>query len=130
MPKGYLVIKKDTYYQAVAESVFELVASTKAKAIVVLSRSGFSAQLISRHRPETKIIALVAEEKVKRQLNIVWGVQAYRVAVKHSLDGLIKQTVQLIKRHKLVAKGKNIVIVTGQPVGRSKHANLMEVYKI
>lgn len=130
MPKGHIVVKKDTHYQAVAESVFELVESTGAKAIVVLSRSGFSAQLISRHRPETQIIALVAEDKVKRQLNIVWGVQAYKVAVKRSLDGLIKQTVQLIKKNKLVKKGSNIVIVTGQPVGRSKHANLMEVYKV
>jgi len=130
MPKGHIVVKKDTHYQAVAESVFELVESTSAKAIVVLSRSGFSAQLIARHRPDTKIIALVAEDSVKRQLNIVWGVQAYRVSVKKSLDGLIKQTVQLIKRNKLVNKGSNIVIVTGQPVGRSKHANLMEVYKI
>ncbi len=130
MPKGHIVVKKDTHYQAVAESVFELVEATNAKAIVVLSRSGFSAQLISRHRPDTKIIALVAEDKVKRQLNIVWGVEAYTVSVKRSLDGLIKQTVQLIKRNKLVKKGSNIVIVTGQPVGRSKHANLMEVYKV
>jgi len=130
MPKGHIIVRKDTHYQAVAESVFELVESTNAKAIVVLSRSGFSAQLISRHRPDTKIIALVAEDVIKRQLNIVWGVQAYKVAVKRSLDGLIKQTVQLIKKNKLVKKGSNIVIVTGQPVGRSKHANLMEVYKI
>ncbi|MFW0862054.1 MAG: pyruvate kinase [Candidatus Komeilibacteria bacterium] len=130
MPRGHIVVKKDTHYQAVAESVFELVEATSAKAIVVLSRSGFSAQLIARHRPDTKIIALVAEDSVKRQLNIVWGVHAYRVSVKKSLDGLIKQTVQLIKKYKLVNKGSNIVIVTGQPVGRSKHANLMEVYKI
>jgi pyruvate kinase len=130
MPKGHIVTKKDTHYQAVAESVFELVESTSAKAIVVLSRSGFSAQLIARHRPDTKIIVLVAEEKVKRQLNIVWGVQAYKVAVKKSLDELIEQTVQLVKKNKLVKKGSNIVIVTGQPVGKSKHANLMEVYKI
>lgn len=130
MPKGHIIVKKDTHYQAVAESVFELVESTNAKAIVVLSRSGFSAQLISRHRPDTKIIALVAEDVIKRQLNIVWGVQAYKVSVKKSLDGLIKQTIQLIKKNKLVKKGSNIVIVTGQPVGRSKHANLIEVYKV
>ena len=130
MPKGHIIVRKDTHYQAVAESVFELVESTNAKAIVVLSRSGFSAQLISRHRPDTKIIALVAEDVIKRQLNIVWGVQAYKVSVKKSLDGLIKQTIQLIKKNKLVKKGSNVVIVTGQPVGRSKHANLMEVYKV
>lgn len=128
--KEGLITGKGGYYNAIAESVFGLVKDTKAKAIVVLSRSGFSAQLIARHRPDTKIIVLVAEEKIRRQLNLVWGIQAYKVSVQNSLDGLIKQTIKLLEKHRLVRKGSNIVIVTGQPVGKAKHANLVEVYKI
>jgi len=130
MHSGRLINKKDSHYQAVAESVFGLVDDTKAKAIVVLSRSGFSAQLIARHRPETLIIAMVADDKTLRQLNIVWGVKAYKVAVKKNIDALIKQAIDLVKKLKLVRTGSNVVIVTGQPVGKSKHANLVEVYKV
>jgi pyruvate kinase len=125
-----LFTKNNNRYQAIAQSVFNLVASTKAQAIVVLSRSGFSAQLIARHRPETPIIALVASDKILRQLNLVWGVRAYKIGVKKSLDTLIRQAIALVKKLKLVRPGSNVVIVTGQPIGRAEHANLVEVYKV
>ncbi|MFW0837483.1 MAG: pyruvate kinase [Candidatus Komeilibacteria bacterium] len=130
MPPDWSAGPITSHYQAIAESVFDLVADTKASAIVALSRSGFSAQLVARSRPDTKIIAMVADDIIMRQLNIVWGVQAYKVSVKKSIDQLIKQAINLVKRKKLVRRGSNVVIVTGQPVGKSKHANLVEVYKI
>jgi len=122
--------KKDSHYRAVADTIFDLVRDSNAKAIVVLSRSGFSVQLVASQRPHTKIIALVADDKIRNQLNMVWGVQAYKIAVKKNLDELISQAISLVIKQKIVRKGQNVVFVSGQPVGKSQHANMVEVYKI
>ncbi|MCR4279998.1 MAG: pyruvate kinase [Candidatus Komeilibacteria bacterium] len=122
--------KKYDPYKAVAQSAFDLVAETKAKAIIVLSRHGISARMVARHRPETPIVVMVSDEVICRQLNIVWGITAYKVPVKNNLDKLVQQAIELAKKHKLVKRGDRVVIVTGQPVGKAKHANMVEVYEI
>lgn len=123
-------VEKSNNFEATAEATFSLSKETKAKVIIVLSRSGFSAELIARYRPQIPIIALVADEITRRQINLVWGVTAYQVSVKQSLDALIKQALSLVKKEELAKTGDNVVIVAGQPVGKSPHANLVEVYKV
>lgn len=45
-----------------------------AKAIITVTKSGFSARMISKYRPGCDIIGCAMDEKVCRQLNLSWGV--------------------------------------------------------
>ena len=64
---------------AISESVKGLVFNTEAKIIVVATNSGYSARMIARLRPETKIVALVNDKQVRRQLSVVWGIYFYEM---------------------------------------------------
>lgn len=115
---------------AIPESVKNLVLNTKAKAIVVATNSGYSARMISRLRPETKIIALVNDNIIKRQLNISWGVFSLNMPKCKTVSEIIDKSMKLVKQNKLVRKGDVVVIVTGQPVGQKHNMNLVKLQEV
>ncbi|MBU1130794.1 pyruvate kinase [Patescibacteria group bacterium] len=130
MQLGYFREKKLPVTKAISESVFELVKDIKAKAIVAATDSGYTARMIARYRPETRIIVLVNQPAVERQLALVWGIYPEMMPVCKNMDELIEKSLTLVKRQKLVRPGDKIIIVTGQPVGRSKNMNLVKVHQI
>jgi len=130
MPAGYFAEKRLSVIKAISESVFELVKEVKAKAIVAATDSGFTARMIARFRPETRIIVLSNQPAIWRQLALSWGIYPEMMPVCKTMDELIDKSVKLVKKHKLVKRGDQIVIVTGQPVGQSKNMNLVKVQTI
>ncbi|MCL6581685.1 MAG: pyridoxal-phosphate dependent enzyme, partial [Firmicutes bacterium] len=61
--------------EAVAAAACQLSHDLRAKAIVVITRSGRTAQLVSKNRPAEPIVALTEDEGVARSLCLWWGVQ-------------------------------------------------------
>ena len=115
---------------AISESVKELVLNTEAKIIVVATNSGYSARMIAKFRPETKIVALVNNEQVRRQLSLVWGIYSYEMPKCKNIEELIRKIMLFIRNNKLAKRGDMAVIVTGQPVGMKENMNLIELKKI
>src|SRR3989339_451476 len=130
MAPGYFTETKLSVTKAVSESVFELVREIKAKAIVAATNSGYTARMIARYRPETRNIVFVNQEEILRQLTLSWGIYPELMPVCKSMDELIAKSVKLVKQRQLVKKGDKIVIVSGQPVGKSKNMNLIKVQTI
>lgn len=131
LPHGYLKDEKNSRALAVADSAHELSKNTRAKAIVGATVSGFTARMISHQRPQNaEIIMMTQSEKAYRQMSILWGVRAFMLPRCKSLEEIIKKSVALAKRRKLVKKGDKIVIVTGQPVGMRENMNLVEVQTV
>ena len=130
MRPGYFKEKSLPITKAISGSVFDLVKDIKAKAIVAATDSGYTAKMIARYRPDTKIIVLVNSLEILRQLTLVWGVYPAMMPVCKTMDELIIESIKLVKKEKLVKKGDEIVIVTGQPVGKSKNMNLIKVQTI
>ncbi len=64
----------DRVAEAVGQSAARLAEQLQATAIVTLTDSGYTARLISKHRPECAIIAVTGRESVARRLAMNWGV--------------------------------------------------------
>ena len=60
--------------QAVGQASVVMAANLKAAAIISLTETGFSARLISRHRPDCPILAITSSQLVARKLCMNWGV--------------------------------------------------------
>jgi pyruvate kinase len=60
---------------AIASATVEAVRSLHAPAVLVITRSGFSARLVSSHRPPVPIYAVTTDPRTCRQLAPVWGVR-------------------------------------------------------
>ena len=99
--------------------------------IVAFSQSGFTARLVARYRPAAPIVAFTPEERVARQIQLVWGV---RPLVTGTEVGTLDEVVQAVERHlldaKLVAPGERIIILMGHPIRDRPLTNLMRVHRI
>lgn len=130
MPSHALPINKNFIPETISANVFDLAYENKAKAIIIDSISGLTARLISRCRPETNIIVLTNDFKTLNKLALTWGTYAFFLPICKNLDELLKKSVKLIKKDKLVKKGDKIIIVTGHPTGEKRGMNLVKVQDI
>ncbi len=115
---------------AISYSACNLSRHVGAKAILVATISGYTARLVSRYRPELFIVVTAESEKVRRQLALSWGVIPYVMPKCKSVDELITKAVACALRKRIIKKGDKIIIIGGQPVGKSGNVNLVKIHKI
>ncbi len=60
---------------AIGYAACKIAADLKAKAIITMTRSGYTARLISRYRPESPIIAVSPNEQVVDAMSLLWGLK-------------------------------------------------------
>jgi len=99
----------------------------KATAIITVTKSGQTARLISRYRPETPIIGCSPEIKICRHMNMSWGVTPVLIDYKSNTDELLEHTVKKVYEEKLINYGDLIVITAGIPLGVSGTTNMLKV---
>lgn len=117
-----------TVSQAVAESSCMTAATLNAKAIVVFTRSGSTATLMSAFRPSTPIIAFTASAEIRRRLSIFWGVQCTEIGVMEHTDQQIFEV-----ENKLLSSGfhrGDLVVITMGVLETRGSTNLMKVHKL
>ena len=101
-----------------------------AKAILTATNSGRSARMICRFRPACPIAALTMHEKVRRQLNISWGVTPFLTGEVNSTDRIFSLSAEVALKEKLVENGDTVVITAGVPLGKSGSTNLIKAQVI
>lgn len=115
---------------SIGEAVSLLVKKTKAVAVVVLTRSGRSARMISRCRPEVPIVALTVEETTRRQLALVWGVTAYRLRATGDANAIFRAAERLVQQQGFAESGDRIVITSGYPLSQTGELDLVKVHEV
>ena len=98
-----------------------------AKAIITVTKSGFSARMISKYRPGCDIIGCAMDEKVCRQLNLEWGVEPILITEEQDASQLFEKAVDVAEMAGFVSKGELVVLTGGVPLGVSGTTNLIKV---
>ena len=114
---------------AVGAATVAAVRMLEAPAVVVFTKSGFSARIVSSHRPDVPIIALTVEPRTHRQLALVWGVipelvpepaaQRYEDMMRHGLDRL--------RERGIARTGDRVVTTAGQPFDVRGTTNFLKI---
>jgi pyruvate kinase len=112
---------------ATAHAACTTATDTKASAIITVSKSGATARLISKYRPETPILACVMQEEIRRQLALVWGVTPILMPYAENTDEMIALSVAAAREANLVEDGDIVVVTAGIPAGISGTTNMMKV---
>ena len=97
-----------------------------AKAILVATSSGHTAQMICRFRPACPVAAMTMHEKVRRQLAISWGIIPFLTGEVTSTDRIFSMCAEVALKERLVQNGDTVVITAGVPLGRSGSTNLIK----
>ena len=115
---------------AVAHSASELAADLGAKYIVVYSESGYTARLVSKHRPRCSILGLSRHEHVCRKMKLLWGVRSKILPQVDDLDALVAATDALLLELGWVDRGDLICVVAGTPFRVTGKTDLIKLHHI
>ncbi len=99
----------------------------KAAAIITVTKSGRTARMISKYRPNCPILGCTTSPSVYRQLNLSWGVTPLLIGEESNTDELIEHAVDAGEKAGLLQDGELVVITAGVPLGISGTTNLMKV---
>jgi len=101
-----------------------------ASAILTVTKSGRTAKMISKYRPNCPIICCTTDETVCRQLNLSWGVTPLMIEEANNTDDLFERAVQAGENAGLLHDGELVVMTAGVPLGVSGTTNLMKVHVV
>ena len=125
--KDYLIRSTS---DALSHSACTLARDVKAKAIVVCTRTGGTAKMVSRFRPMIDIIGMTTDIRSYRKLALSWGVLPVMSDEYNSVDVLFHFAKCAARDSGLVKKGDTIVITGGTPNGKSGNSNLINIETI
>lgn len=106
-----------------------LASSLDAKAILVTTSTGMSAQSISRFRPNCEIVALTQNVDVYSKLGMFWGVKPLLNKTYYDTDQLLKSARFRAKQADFVQMG-DIVIQTASILTNATGSNMLVVSQI
>lgn len=121
---------KQDMTESIGQSVGHTVKNLDINTIVAATTSGHTAQMISKFRPKSQIIAATFDEKVNRQLSLVWGVSAFTIKQPTSTDEMFNSATELALDKGFAEEGELILITAGVPIGEHGTTNLMKIQQI
>jgi pyruvate kinase len=101
-----------------------------AKAIIVPTRSGNSARMISSFRPYCPIIAISMDSTIQRQLNISWGIKPMLNKFIGDQKELFEKAMEKAIETDLVKNGDLVIITAGIPTGNKGKTNMLKLHRI
>jgi pyruvate kinase len=84
----------------------------EADSILVFTRRGFMASLLSRCRPNSPIYAFTDTLNVRRKLNLFWGIKSFHIKFFRDPEKTIQCAFDLLKNKKLSKKDHQAIIVS------------------
>ena len=101
-----------------------------AAAIITVTKSGRTARMISKYRPDCPIICCTMDDSVCRRLNLSWGVIPLKIEEIHNTDDLFERAVRAGEEAGLLHNGELVVMTAGVPLSISGTTNLMKVHVV
>lgn len=120
--------EKPSITDAISHTACLMAGDLNATSIVTVTKSGRTARMISKYRPQSPIIGGCMSDKVCRQLNLSWGVIPLKVEEKQDADELFDHALERSKEAGLIQEGDTVVLTAGVPLGIAGTTNLLKAH--
>jgi pyruvate kinase len=115
---------------AIAAATVEAVRLLGAPAVVVFTRTGGAARLVSSYRPPVPILGVCDDERTWRQLALVWGVYPVLYSGEHTYESMLDFARTQLRTLKLAKKGERIAVTAGVPFHVAGTTNMLRVEEL
>ena len=108
-------------------NVCRLAQRVKAKAIITMTHSGYTAYKISSQRPRSDIFVFSSNKKLLSTLSLVWGVRTFYYNKTISTDHTIADIMNMLKKQKFVEAGDLIINTASIPLNENGKTNMLKL---
>lgn len=115
---------------AVSRAARDISETVCAAAILSLTRSGSTARMVSKYRPDCPVIALTPSFSTWRELALVWGVYSLICPFTTDVEESVSNSLSIVQEEGLIKGGDNVVFTSGIPLGVPGSTNLVQVYTV
>lgn len=104
-----------------------LAENVNAKALVCMTKSGYTGFRTAMHRSKSQIYLFTNNEKLLRQMNLVWGVKTFFFDTHENIDKTLDQIQDQLVSEGHLSKGDIFINTASMPQHWHGHTNMMKV---
>ena len=116
--------------RAIALSACRMADSLQAARLIVFTSTGSSARYVSKCRPRTLILAATMDERVARQMQVLYGVRTMEIPLATSTEEMFGLAEREAIKHGQVKVGELVVFVFGQPLNNPGGTNSINIHTV
>ncbi|MFA9465226.1 MAG: pyruvate kinase [Velocimicrobium sp.] len=113
--------------EAISHATCMIAHDMDAKAIITVTKSGRTARMVTKYRPECPIMGCATYPHICRQLNLSWGIYPLHIREEQDSYELFDHAVKEVMQKGFLKEGELSVITAGVPLGISGTTNLIKV---
>ena len=98
-----------------------------AKAIVAMTKSGFTGFRVASYRPEANVFIFTDNKHLLATLNLVWGVRGFYYDKFVSTDDTFQDVVDTLKAEGMVQQGEYVINCASMPIHKKQRTNTIKV---
>lgn len=112
---------------AICYSACKLANDAKADALIGMTQSGYTAFMLSSYRPKSPLYIFSKEKTLINQLSLSWGVRAFYYAEEETLDDIIFDQIEILKKRGFLKKGEVVVNTGSTPIDLHLPTNIIKI---
>lgn len=112
---------------AIAAASAAAVSMLGAPVLIVFTKSGFSARIVTSQRPGVPVLVLTDTPRTYRQLALVWGVIPELVPHCNTYEAMVNLALDVVRRRALAKPGDRVVVTAGVPFDVPGTTNTLKV---
>ncbi|CAN5914706.1 pyruvate kinase [soil metagenome] len=120
--------ESDTYFSdSIVANACSLARDVKGKAIVAMTRTGYTAYQLAKNRPQAEIFAFTNNRNLLNRLNLVWGLRGFFYGKFESTDGSIIDVQHILTETGHLKEGDVVINITSTPIKEHHRANTIKL---
>ena len=99
---------------AICDAACTSARDLNAKVIIAVTKTGKTARMVSKYRPDVPIIAPTPSDKTYHQLALSWGVYPVKAIFQVNTNKLFEHAIVCAKMNGFVSKNDRVIITAGE----------------
>ncbi len=113
---------------AIGYSACHAAEMVNAIAIICLTQSGSTAEMIARFRPNAPIYAISPNKAAYLRTALMWDVRGYLTEeFSDKMGYAVQDIIEMLLKDKTIKKGDNLVFTAGIPFYKKRDSNMLRI---
>ena len=113
----------------VSRSIWQIAETMPLDKVITMTRTGYTAKVITRFKLHQPIIAITASKIVKNQLDLYYGVQPIQFDYEAGTDQILS-VAQMLQSKGILREEDTVIFTAGMRTSEPHASNLIEIHTI